>query len=73
MVDVVLVVRVLEAVAIVVSVCCGTTALIDATVRAWTGPTLRIRGTSCVYAALVAYTRPILRKRRGCVNAHMCA
>jgi len=55
-VEVVLVVRVLAAVAIVVSVSCGTTA--------WTGPTLRIRGPSCVYAAHRAFTRPIVRKRR---------
>jgi hypothetical protein len=33
--------------------------------RAWTGPTLRIRGPSCVYAAHRAFTRPIVRKRRG--------
>jgi len=58
-VEVVLVVRVLAAVAIVVSA-----------QRAWTGPTLRIRGPSCVYAARRAFTRPIVRKRRGCVNAH---
>jgi len=31
--------------------------------RAWTGPTLRIRGPSCVYAAHRAFTRPIVRKR----------
>jgi len=53
-VEVVLVVRVLAAVAIVVSVCCGTTALIE-----------RGRVPRCVYAALPAYTRPIVRKRRG--------
>jgi hypothetical protein len=65
-VDVVLVVRVLAAVAIVVSVCCGTTALIE-----------RGRVPRCVYAALPAYTQPIVRLRGpscenagGCVNAH---
>jgi hypothetical protein len=30
--------------------------------RAWTGPTLRIRGPSCVYAAHRAFTRPIVRR-----------
>ena len=63
--EVVLVVRMLAAVAIVVSVCCGTTALIGATVRAEpcvvlaTLP-LRIRSPSCVNAG-------------GCVNALKCA
>ena len=52
--EVVLVVRVLAAVAIVVSVCCGTTALIDDG-----------RVPRCLYAALPAFTRPIVRKRRG--------
>ena len=54
--EVVLVVRVLAAVAIVVSVCCGTTALIE-----------RGRVPRCVYAALPAYTRPDVRPfvRRG--------
>ncbi|KOO32224.1 hypothetical protein Ctob_011105, partial [Chrysochromulina tobinii] len=28
--------------------------------RAWTGPTLRIRGPSCVYAAHRAFTRPVV-------------
>jgi hypothetical protein len=61
-VDVVLVVRVLAAVAIVVSVCCGTTALIE-----------RGRVPRCVYAALPAYTRPIVRLRGpSCVNAGKC-
>ena len=60
--DVVLVVRVLAAVAIVVSVCCGTTALIE-----------RGRVPRCVYAALPAYTRPIVRLRGpSCVNAGKC-
>ena len=72
--EVVLVVRVLAAVAIVVSVCCGTTALIErgrvprcvyAALPAYTRPFLRIRGPSCVYAAHRAFTRPIVRKRRG--------
>jgi len=47
--------------------------------RAWTGPTLRIRGPSCVYAAHRAFTRPIVRKSRGvrecaprCVYARKC-
>ena len=60
--EVVLVVRVLAAVAIVVSVCCGTTALIE-----------RGRVPRCVYAALPAYTRPIVRLRGpSCVNAGKC-